>query len=421
MLYTKQSKEKAILVGCLMNDEDFERFEYSLEELASLTKTADAEVLMTLYQKRQNVHPATYLGKGKLEEISTLEKELEADLIIFNSELSPSQQRNLSKIFDARVIDRTQLILDIFASRANTREGKLQVELAQYQYMLPRLIGKGTELSRLGGGIGTRGPGETKLESDRRHIHRRITEIKGHLDVIVNHRSRYRERRKQNQAFQIALVGYTNAGKSTLFHLLTDEETFQEDQLFATLDPMTRQFLLPSGLTTLLTDTVGFIQDLPTTLVAAFRSTLEEVKEADLILHVVDASNPDYFNHERTVYKLLKELGVVDVPIYTIYNKRDLVPSTFVPSNHSEMIVISAYDHHDVQQLKHQIEKKVIDQMEKYHLHIPKDEGKYIAKLKANSILKEQHFIEENEVYECIGYINPQLPLYHDINKFIYR
>src|SRR5690606_9949760 len=281
----KQEMEKAILVGCQVQTEDDSRFQYSLEELQSLTKTAKGQVVMTITQKRERVHPATYIGKGKVEELVNLEEELEPDVIIFNDELSPSQVRNLSAKFQARVIDRTQLILDIFASRANSKEGKLQVELAQLQYLLPRLIGKGIELSRLGGGIGTRGPGETKLETDRRHIHKRIDDIKNQLSVIVQHRERYRERRKKNNTYQIALVGYTNAGKSTLFNRLTEADSFEENLLFATLDPMTRRMILPGGITTLLTDTVGFIQDLPTSLIAAFRSTLEEVKEADLILH----------------------------------------------------------------------------------------------------------------------------------------
>lgn len=415
----KNTEEKVILVGCLIQGEDEERFHYSLDELSSLTSTAGGAVVMTIYQKRTRVHGATYIGKGKLEEIAKLEEEVDADLIIFNAELSPSQLRNLSDLFEARVIDRTQLILDIFAKRANTREGKLQVELAQLQYMLPRLIGQGIALSRLGGGIGTRGPGETKLESDRRHIRRRIDDIKGQLEVVVNHRSRYRERRKQNQAFQISLVGYTNAGKSTLFNRLTAAGTFEENQLFATLDPMTRQLKLMGGLTTLLTDTVGFIEDLPTTLIAAFRSTLEEVKEANLILHVVDASNPDYYNHEKTVYRLLEELDVRNVPIVTIYNKRDLIQDeSFIPSAKSEMMVISAYQSDDVKMVLQRIEEKVIEQLERYHVFIPKNKGQYLASLKSNSIIKEQHFLEEEEVYECIGYMNPESSLFQEISQF---
>lgn len=411
MIENQTQKERALLVGCQLQNMDDERFLYSMDELASLTNTANGEVMMSLSQKRSKVHSATYIGKGKIEEISALEKELEIDLIIFNDELSPSQTRNLSEKFEARVIDRTQLILDIFASRAKSKEGKLQVELAQYEYLLPRLAGQGLALSRLGGGIGTRGPGETKLEADRRHIRRRIDEIKGQLQTIVEHRNRYRERRKKNQTYQISLVGYTNAGKSTIFNRLTEAGSFEENLLFATLDPMTRRFLLPSGLTVLLTDTVGFIEDLPTALIAAFRSTLEEVKEADLILHVVDCSNPDYFNHEKTVYRILNDLKIEDIPILTVYNKKDLVATQFVPST-NDMVSISAYNAEDLNILQENIETKIINQMEYYHLFVPGSEGRLLAQLKSETVLLEQQFNEQKELYECKGYINPSLALY---------
>src|SRR3954471_4930621 len=326
------SLEKAILVGCQTQTLDDSRFQYSMEELASLTETAKGEVIMTVVQKRERIHSALYIGKGKVEELKALVEDVEADIVIFNDELSPSQKRNLASELSARIIDRTQLILDIFAQRARSQEGKLQVELAQLQYLLPRLAGQGTALSRLGAGIGTRGPGETKLESDRRHIRRRIDDIKGQLSVIVQHRDRYRERRKKNKTFQIAIVGYTNAGKSTLFNRLSEADSFEENQLFATLDPMTRKLILPSGFQTLITDTVGFIQDLPTALIAAFRSTLEEVKEADLLLHVVDTSNPDYFQHEQTVDQLLEELETSHIQQLTVYNKKDIQHPDFVPS-----------------------------------------------------------------------------------------
>ncbi|WP_017753844.1 GTPase HflX [Calidifontibacillus oryziterrae] len=415
MIENQTIKERALLVGCQLPHIDDERFLYSMDELASLTATANGEVLMSLSQKRERVHSATYIGKGKIEEIALLEEELAVDVIIFNDELSPSQMRNLAEKFNARVIDRTQLILDIFASRAKSKEGKLQVELAQYEYLLPRLGGQGLALSRLGGGIGTRGPGETKLEADRRHIRRRITEIKEQLQTIVEHRNRYRDRRKKNQTFQISLVGYTNAGKSTIFNRLTESAAFEENLLFATLDPVTRRFILPSGLTTLLTDTVGFIEDLPTSLIAAFRSTLEEVKEADLILHVVDSSNPDYFNHEKTVYHILEELEVNHIPILTIYNKKDLVSIHFVPSE-NEMLFISAYEKEDIEKLQKKIEEKVISQMEFYHFYVSGENGKLLAKLKSDTVLLEQQFIEEKEMYECKGYINPNISLYQQIH-----
>ncbi|WP_205174270.1 GTPase HflX [Bacillus pakistanensis] len=410
-------KEKAILVGCQLNEEDA-RFLYSLEELSSLTETAQAEVKATLTQKRERIHPGTYIGKGKVEELVMLEEQFEPDLIIFNDELSPSQIRNLSEEVNARIIDRTQLILDIFAQRARSREGKLQVELAQLQYLLPRLVGKGTALSRLGGGIGTRGPGETKLESDRRHIRRRIDDIKKQLKIVAEHRERYRERRKKNKTFQVALVGYTNAGKSTLFNRLSTAESYEENQLFATLDPMTRKFVFPSGYSALLTDTVGFIQDLPTTLVASFRSTLEEVREADLLLHVVDSSNPDYKNHEETVQSLLKSLEMDHIPQLTVYNKKDQMHPDFVPDSEGEVIVISALDEGDRRNLKEKVEQLVMGLMEPYHVHLPSDEGKLLSQLKADTILRKLEFNEETQEYEVKGFTLSDHPITGNIKKY---
>lgn len=400
----KTVSEKAILVGCQTILYDDLRFQYSMEELASLTETAQGEVLISVVQKRDRIHPSTYIGKGKVEELKALVDEMEADIVIFNDELSPSQIRNLSRDLDVRVIDRTQLILDIFARRARSKEGKLQVELAQLQYLLPRLMGQGTALSRLGAGIGTRGPGETKLESDRRHIRRRIDDIKGQLDVIVQHRDRYRERRKKNKAYQIALVGYTNAGKSTIFNRLTEADSYEENQLFATLDPMTRKVILPSGFTVLLTDTVGFIQDLPTALIAAFRSTLEEVKEADLILHVVDMSNQDYFSHEKTVNKLLEDMGVEQIPQITVYNKRDAAHLDFVPTAKTETAFISAFEEEDRATLKLKMEQSIIEMMEPFHVLVPSGEGKLLSQLKNETILRELSFDEEKQGYICRGY-----------------
>ncbi len=417
----KTASEKAILVGCQTTLEDDLRFQYSMEELASLTETAQGTVLISVVQKRDRIHPSTYIGKGKVEELKTLVEEFEADLIIFNDELSPSQIRNLSRELEVRIIDRTQLILDIFARRARSKEGKLQVELAQLQYLLPRLMGQGTALSRLGAGIGTRGPGETKLESDRRHIRRRIDDIKGQLEIIVQHRDRYRERRKKNKAFQIALVGYTNAGKSTLFNRLTEADSFEENQLFATLDPMTRKVILPSGFSVLLTDTVGFIQDLPTTLIAAFRSTLEEVKEADLLLHVVDMSNQDYFSHEKTVNKLLEELEVNQIPQITVYNKRDIAHPDFVPVAKSETAFISAYEEEDRSSLKQKIEQTIIEGMEPFHVLIPSGEGKLLSQLKNETILRELSFSEEQEGYVCRGYALKDHQITGQLTKYTVR
>jgi GTPase len=417
-LEQKDTIERAILVGCQTPKEDEQRFSYSMEELASLTETAKGEVLISVVQKRERIHPATYLGKGKVEELKLLCEELEADIVIFNDELSPSQKRNLAAEISARIIDRTQLILDIFAQRARSKEGKLQVELAQLQYLLPRLAGQGIALSRLGAGIGTRGPGETKLETDRRHIRRRIDDIKNQLKVIVQHRERYRERRKKNKAFQVAIVGYTNAGKSTLFNRLSEADSYEENQLFATLDPMTRKLIIPSGFLALITDTVGFIQDLPTSLIAAFRSTLEEVKEADLLLHVVDMSNPDYFHHEETVNKLLEDLEVKDIPQLTVYNKKDLQHPDFVPTAHTPSVFISAFDKDDREALKRKMENVIIEMMVSYQVDIPSTEGKLLSQLKNETVLRELAFNEESGFYQCRGFSLQDHQITGQLQKF---
>jgi GTP-binding protein HflX len=417
-LEQKETVEKAILVGCQTNKDDELRFQYSMEELVSLTETAQGEVVVSVVQKRERIHPATYLGKGKVEELSALVEELEADIVIFNDELSPSQKRNLSSEINARIIDRTQLILDIFAQRARSKEGKLQVELAQLQYLLPRLAGQGTALSRLGAGIGTRGPGETKLESDRRHIRRRIDDIKSQLGVIVQHRDRYRERRKKNKTFQVAIVGYTNAGKSSLFNRLSEADSYEENQLFATLDPMTRKLILPSGFLALITDTVGFIQDLPTSLIAAFRSTLEEVKEADLLLHVVDMSNQDYFQHEKTVHKLLEDLDIKEIPQLTVYNKKDIQHPDFVPTANTPSVFISAFDKEDRNVLKKKLEDIIIDKMVPYQVLVPSTEGKLLSQLKNETVLRELSFDEESQQYQCRGFSLTDHQITGQLHKF---
>lgn len=410
--------ERAILVGCQTTDADDASFHYSLDELAALTKTAKGEVLITIVQKRERIHPATYIGKGKVEELQMLVKEYEPNLIIFNDELTPSQKRNLSRQLEARIIDRTQLILDIFAQRARSKEGKLQVELAQLQYLLPRLAGQGIALSRLGGGIGTRGPGETKLESDRRHIRRRIDDLKKQLVGIVHHRERYRERRKRNKTFQIAIVGYTNAGKSTLFNRLSEADSFEENQLFATLDPMTRKMILSGGFYTLITDTVGFIQDLPTELIAAFRSTLEEVKEADLLLHVVDMSNPDYFQHEKTVNQLLAELDMKEIPQLKVYNKKDKMHPDFVPKADMNTVFISAFEQSDRTELKKKMEEVIIGMMMPYQVQIPPSEAKLLSQLKHETVLKEVNFLEEDQVYQCRGFALKEHQIAGQLQKY---
>ena len=319
-IFNEDKKERALLIS--VDTGDFNA-EVSMEELEELAKTAGAKVVGTSIQKRQTPVAATYIGKGALYEMTRFCENMNIDLIIADSELSPVQIRNLEDETNTRVIDRTTLILDIFAGRARSKEGKLQIELAQLKYSLPRLTGKGTQLSRLGGGIGTRGPGETKLESDKRHIRRRIQNIRQELDKVKTRREMIHERRKKNGALSVAIVGYTNAGKSTLMNKLTDAGVLQEDKLFATLDPTTRSMELPNGEKVLLTDTVGFIRKLPHNLIEAFKSTLEEAKYADMIIHVVDCSNDDYERHMATVYETLKQLDVGDKPIITLFNKCD--------------------------------------------------------------------------------------------------
>lgn len=414
-----EKKEKVIIVGCQLPHIDDMRFQLSMDELESLTETADGQVLLSVTQKRDRPDSFTYIGRGKMEELKTLVNELEPDLVIFNSELTPSQLRNLNNELEIRIIDRTQLILDIFASRAKSREGKLQVELAQLEYLLPRLGGQGIALSRLGGGIGTRGPGETQLETDRRHIRHRINDIKSQLSVIVEHRNRYRKRRKRNKVFQVALVGYTNAGKSTLFNRLTTADSYEENKLFATLDPLTRKMVLPSGYSILLSDTVGFIEDLPTTLVASFRSTLEEAAEADLLLHVVDSSNSNYFQHEQTVRKILEELHAETIPEITVYNKIDQKDADFVPSAKGESLELSAFLAEDRDRLRRKIEEVMLREMIMYEVTLPSSEGKTLSRLKEETILKDLKFEEEDEKYICKGYIFEDHPLNGEIKKFV--
>ncbi len=319
----EQLQERVILVGVSEQEQDDTKD--SLVELEELAKTAGAKVVGTVIQNLASIHPGTYVGSGKLEEIKDLIWELSATGIICDDELSPAQIRNMEQALDCKIMDRTLLILDIFADRATTSEGKIQVELAQLKYRLSRLVGLGRSLSRLGGGIGTRGPGEKKLEMDRRLINHRVAQLNRELKDVVRHRDVNRSQRMRTPIKSAAIVGYTNAGKSTLLNLLTDADVYEEDQLFATLDPTTRQLELPDGQRLLLTDTVGFIRKLPHHLVDAFKSTLEEAKYADFILHVVDASNPQWDKQMHIVYETLRQLGVEDKKVVTLFNKCDQI------------------------------------------------------------------------------------------------
>ncbi len=321
LIELKEIEERVILVAVQTNEGD--DTEACLDELEELVQTAGGIVAAKVIQKRERVHPGTYLGKGKIDEIKEQLWELEATGIVCDDELSPAQLRNLEDALDTKVMDRTMVILDIFAARANTREGKIQVELAQLKYRAARLVGLRNSLSRLGGGIGTRGPGEKKLEMDRRLIHERIGQLKEELRDVVRHREVLRQQRERSHIQVAAIVGYTNAGKSTLLNYLTDAGILAEDKLFATLDPTTRKLELPSGQQILLTDTVGFIRKLPHHLIDAFKSTLEEACYCDIILHVVDSSNPQMDMQMHIVYETLKQLKAADKIVVTVFNKMD--------------------------------------------------------------------------------------------------
>lgn len=317
----RELEERVILIAVSTRDGDDTLA--SLDELSQLVSTAGAVTVGRVIQSREKVHPGTYLGKGKLEEVRNLIWELDATGVICDDELSPAQLRNLEDALDTKVMDRTMVILDIFASRASTREGKIQVELAQLRYRAVRLAGIGNSLSRLGGGIGTRGPGEKKLEMDRRLIHQRISQLKGELEDVKRHRELTRQQRGKDFALSGAIVGYTNAGKSTLLNRLTDAGILAEDKLFATLDPTTRSYIMEDGQQILLTDTVGFIRKLPHHLIEAFKSTLEEARYSDIILHVADCSNPQMDMQMHVVKETLKDLGIVDKTMITVFNKVD--------------------------------------------------------------------------------------------------
>ena len=321
MIELKEQEERVILVAVSTGEDDDTAA--SVDELEELASTAGAVTVGRVIQNRENVHPGTYLGKGKIEEVKELLWELDATGIICDDELSPAQLKNLEDALDTKVMDRTMVILDIFASRARTREGKIQVELAQLRYRAVRLVGLRNSLSRLGGGIGTRGPGEKKLEVDRRLIHERISQLKSELEDVKRHREVVRKKRENGGALTAAIVGYTNAGKSTLLNRLTQAGILAEDKLFATLDPTTRVLTLPGGERVLLTDTVGFIRKLPHHLIEAFKSTLEEAKYSDVILHVVDCSNPQMDMQMHVVYETLRQLEITDKEIVTVFNKID--------------------------------------------------------------------------------------------------
>ena len=399
--------ERAILIGMEWGRNDsLWTVDDSLEELKQLADTAGATVIKKFIQKRPKPDPAFFIGRGKVQELALYAQQENIDLCIFDDELSPAQQRNIESVMGIRILDRTALILDIFAQRARTNEGKLQVELAQLQYTLPRIMGKGLMLSRLGGGIGTRGPGETKLEVDRRRIRDRIAFIKEQIEKVKAVRSLHRSKRKKNNVFEVSLVGYTNAGKSTLLNTLTNSDIYAKDQLFATLDPTTRQLTLPNKQEIIITDTVGFIQRLPHQLIAAFRSTLEVVTEADLLVHVIDVSHELYKEQAAAVHEVLKEIGAETKPVITVYNKIDkLPPDTKLTDRlalEEDTVCISAAKKLNLETLQQMIESHLKSKAVKVTLCIPYAETAKAAQLHETANVLEQEYTENGAVMKVI-------------------
>ena len=388
---------RAILIGADTGEYDAES---SMDELSELAKTAGAEELARVLQKREAYEPATVIGEGKLAEVKELCGSLGAELLIFDCELTASQIRNVEDETDVRVIDRTMLILDIFAGRAVSREGKLQVELAQLKYRLPRLMGIGASLSRLGGGIGTRGPGETQLETDRRHIRRRIDKLSAELKELEERRGYARDRRKKDSVQVGAIVGYTNAGKSTLLNLLTGADVLAEDKLFATLDPTSRAIELPDGRSLLLVDTVGLIRRLPHHLVEAFKSTLEEAACADIIIHVCDVSDPEAAEKADVTLKTLADLGAAEIPVVTVLNKCDLLTEN-IPEDDST-VKISAKKAQGIDRLLKVVAANLPETAKRMKLLLPYDKAGFTAKLRENGKVFTEEYTETGVLVDAL-------------------
>ena len=403
--------QRALLVGIDTGEYDAES---SIKELHELVESAGAEPVASLMQKRDKPDGATCVGSGRLEEIKEFCEQNEIDFIVFDLELTPTQIRNIEDFTDVRTIDRTMLILDIFAIRAKTNEGKLQVELAQLKYLMPRLSGKGREMSRLGGGVGTRGPGETKLETDKRHIRRKIEYLKDELSRITDRREQLRSRRKKDGIITVAIVGYTNAGKSTLMNTLTQAGVLSENKLFATLDPTSRALKLPNGVSVMMIDTVGLVRRLPHHLVEAFKSTLEEAALADIILNVCDASSEEFELHLDVTNKLLAELGCNDRPIISVFNKCDLVGNPDDLPGGRKTVRICAKTGIGIEELLSAIEKNLPVRLRKFTLLVPFDNAAVIAALRKAGALQSEEYTADGIKVEAIV----EEPLWHLIEHY---
>jgi GTP-binding protein HflX len=403
--------EKAILVHLAISQKEKNEAEESMEELGYLAASAGAQVVDKVHQHRSRVSPKFFIGQGKAEELAKISRERSADLVIFDHNLSPIQQRSLEEATQKRVIDRTQLILDIFAQRAKSNEGKLQVELAQLNYLLPRLVGKGTALSRLGAGIGTRGPGEKKLEEDRRRISDRISRIKKEIQSLEKRRENQRKSRREGPVPTVSLVGYTNAGKSTLFNLLSHETVLASPALFATLDPVLRRVSFADGLFFFLSDTVGFIRKLPVELVTSFHATLEEIKEADCLLHIIDISSGQTDQQVRAVDVVLSEIGVADIPVIKVFNKIDLTarPRALLARNAAtdeQAVYISAKTKEGISSLKDKIRAILFRDFRLYYLRIPNDKKEMISSFERWSLVLKRR--EDGDYSEIKVFANPK-------------
>ena len=402
MNINEEKQERVILAGVHTGRLDYleDTTEESMDELEGLAKTAGAEVVGVIVQNKAQLESGTYMGEGKLFELAEMVENMNIDCVIFDDELSPVQLKNISDMLNVKVLDRSMLILDIFAMRARSGEGKLQVELAQLKYRLPRLRGMGTVMSRTGAGIGTRGPGETKLETDRRHIHKRISALEGELKELKKHRELLRSRRKKDNVITAALVGYTNAGKSSLLNMLTDAGVFAEDKLFATLDTTSRAITLEDNRTVLLVDTVGFIRKLPHHLIEAFKSTLEEAVVADVLIHVTDVSNPEYENHMKVVENVLSDIGAKGKPVITLYNKADLAPDVITKE---KGVFISAKTKSGTDEFLKVLSDTAPGKKQKITVLIPYSMGDVVSNLHTNQKVLSEEYTENGTLLTLLA------------------